>query len=72
MLRFAWLDEDDYESDDVVMISVPFSDSCTLPENLDDLLTRCDDLNIPVMLDFAYLNISLGLKIDLTHPVLSI
>ena len=66
--KFAWLDEDELREGDVVMISVPFSDSCTLPENLEDLLTKCDDLNIPVMLDFAYLNIAVGLKIDLTHP----
>ena len=66
--RFAWLDEDEIRSDDVILISVPFSDSCTLPENLDDLLTKCDKLGVPVMLDFAYLNISLGLKVDLTHP----
>ena len=60
--RFAWLDEDDIRSDDVVLIeSVPFSDSCTLPENLDDLLTRCDNLGVPVMLDFAYLNLAVGL-----------
>ena len=58
--RFAWLDEDDIREGDVVLISVPFSDTGDLPEHLDQLLDDCEKLNVPVMLDMAYLNLSSG------------
>jgi hypothetical protein len=39
---------------------------------LEDLLCECDRLEIPVMLDFAYLNLTVGSAfdhaIDLSHP----
>lgn len=66
--KFAWLDEDDLKEGDVLLLSVPFSDTCAVPENIEDMLDKCDRLNIPVMLDFAYLNISVSLKINLEHP----
>lgn len=70
--RFAWLDEDSIREGDVVLISVPFSDTGDRPEDLDSLLDRCDGLQVPVMLDMAYLNItspeSFPYAIDLEHP----
>jgi hypothetical protein len=56
--RFAWIDEDDLRANDVVLISVPFADTGDIPTDLDQLLDRCDELNIPVMLDFAYINLT--------------
>jgi len=66
--RFAWLDEDDIKEGDALLISIPFSDSCTVPDNLEEILNKCDELELPVMLDFAYLNISVALKVNLEHP----
>jgi hypothetical protein len=66
--KFAWLDEDDLKMGDVLLISVPFSDTCAVPDNIEGMLNKCDRLNIPVMLDFAYLNISVPLKVNLEHP----
>ena len=65
--RFAWLDEDDVREGDVLLLSVPFSDTGDIPKNLETLLTECDRKNVPVMLDLAYLNLSTNLDIDLTH-----
>ena len=70
--RFAWLDEDSIRAGDVVLISVPFSDTGDLPDGLDDILDACDRHGVPVMLDMAYLNIaspeSFPYHIDLGHP----
>ena len=70
--RFAWLDEDSIREGDVVLISVPFSDTGDLPDGLDTLLNDCDRLRVPVMLDMAYLNIaspeSFPYAIDLGRP----
>tara|TARA_Y100000817_G_C16676686_1_gene463989 strand:- start:87 stop:704 length:618 start_codon:yes stop_codon:yes gene_type:complete len=66
--NFAWLDEDDIKGNDVVLISVPFSDTGDIPVNLEDMLNDCDNHNVPVMLDLAYINIAKGLTINLEHP----
>jgi hypothetical protein len=56
--RFAWLDEDEIRAGDVVLISVPFSDTGDIPMNLNEMLDECERLNVPVMLDMAYLNLA--------------
>lgn len=58
--NFAWLDEDDICRGDVVLISVPFSDTGDIPPNFDSILDACDDLEVPVMLDLAYVNLTVG------------
>ena len=64
---FAWLDEDDIREGDVVLISVPFSDTGSLPYNLEELLDECDRNNVHVMIDLAYINIAVGMEINLEH-----
>jgi hypothetical protein len=70
--KFAWLDEDQIRSGDALLISVPFSDTGDMPENLNNILDECDRLEVPVMLDFAYLNLttvqSFDHSIDLARP----
>lgn len=66
--NFAWLDDDDIKSNDVLLISAPFSDTGAIPQNLDRILTECDEKQVPVMLDLAYVSLSVNQKIDLTHP----
>lgn len=70
--KFALLDQDELRSGDVVLISVPFADTGDIPLDLDAVLDRCDVLDIPVMLDFAYLNLTapdaFAHSIDLTRP----
>jgi hypothetical protein len=66
--KFAWLDEDDIKEGDVLLISVPFSDTGSIPNELEKILTSCDEKLVPVMLDFAYLNLAVNFKLDVTHP----
>lgn len=66
--RFAWLDDDEIKEGDVLAISVPFSQTGGVPENLDEVLTECDKKSVPVLLDLAYINIAKGLDINLEHP----
>lgn len=58
--HFAWLDEDEIRAGDVMLISVPFSDTGDLPMSLTELLDECERLDVPVMLDMAYLNLATG------------
>lgn len=50
---------------DVVVMSCPFSGTGNLPQNFYEILSQCDRLEIPVMLDLAYINISCIDDLDL-------
>ena len=65
--NFAWLDDDEIKEGDVLIISVPFSQTGNVPEDLEEILDQCDEKSVPVMIDMAYLNISTGLEVNLDH-----
>lgn len=58
---------DDLSQGDALIISCPFSDTGRTPEDLEYLLSQCDELNIPVLLDMAYLPLSKGTTINVRH-----
>lgn len=66
--NFAWLHEDKIREGDVLLISVPFSDTGSIPNDLEKVLTDCDNASVPVMLDFAYINLAVNFALDVTHP----
>lgn len=65
--RFAWLEDEELREGDALVISAPFSDTCEIYPNLENILSECDNKNIPVLLDLAYINLATGLEIDLNH-----
>ena len=56
-------DPNDISNDELVVMSVPFSDTGNVPEHYDDIMTHCEKNNVPVLLDMAY--ISLAVKLDI-------
>lgn len=52
---------------DVVVMSCPFSGNGTIPKDFYNILEKCNDLSIPVMLDLAYINISNLQELDLRY-----
>ena len=52
------IDPSNLETNDVVVMSCPFSGTGGIPDNFYEILQKCSDLSIPVMLDLAYINIS--------------
>jgi len=66
--RFAWLEDEELAEGDALVISAPFSDTCEIYPNLEEILTECDDKNIPVLLDLAYINLAINIEINLNHP----
>ncbi len=52
---------------DVVVMSCPFSNTGNIPNNFYTVLEKCNELDIPVLLDMAYINISCINELDLTH-----
>lgn len=70
--RFAWINDAPLGPDDVVVVSCPFSDTGAIPEGLDDILSECDRLSIPVLIDMAYISISDITELDLSHPCIHV
>ena len=52
---------------DVVVMSCPFSGTGNLPPGFYDILKQCDEHNVPVMLDMAYIGISNMTQLDLSY-----
>ena len=67
MREFSWIDEDDLREGDVVVVSMPFSDTGNIPTDYDKVMTRCTQLDIPVLIDMAYLNISVHTQFNLHY-----
>ena len=64
--NFAWLDEEDIDENDVVLTSVPFSDTGDTHILHDFVLNQCEKKNVPVMLDLAYINLTKHHNVDLS------
>ena len=55
------------ESGDFMIISVPFSDSGNEPNNLEEILNECEQKNIPVWIDAAYMVMAGDITLDLRY-----
>ena len=68
---WEWLDDAPLDGNDVLMISLPFSDTGNTPKDLDLLLDQCDKLKIPVLLDCAYLGVCSGIDFNLDRECIT-
>ncbi len=68
----AYMDEDQIQKGDVVVMSCPFSDTGNLPPNFYSILEACEQLDVPVMLDMAYINISNLKQLDISFNCIKV
>lgn len=66
-LSWAYLDDERLNKGDVVIISLPFSDTGNAHEEMDEILESCNRLNIPVLLDCAYFGVCKNINFDFNH-----
>jgi hypothetical protein len=65
---FEWLEDiSTLSKNDVLVMSVPFADTGIVPFDLYHILDRCEELEVPVLLDLAYINLSIGLELNLDY-----
>lgn len=64
---WKYIEDSALDKNDVVIVSLPFSDTGNKHKDLDKLLETCDALDIPVLLDCAYFGICADIEIDLDH-----
>ncbi len=55
---WAWIEDGDILENDVVAVSMPFSDTGGIPHGYQCVMEQCEQLNVPVMIDMAYVNLS--------------
>tara|TARA_R100000027_G_scaffold31341_1_gene22981 strand:- start:352 stop:1260 length:909 start_codon:yes stop_codon:yes gene_type:complete len=58
---------DQLQSNDCLIISCPFADTGAEHPHMNEILARCDQLKVPVLLDLAYINIAQDITVDLKH-----
>jgi hypothetical protein len=65
---WSWLGSvEDLQPGDALVLSIPFCDTVLQRDNYNNLMTRCCELGIPVLLDLCYYIISNDLDIDLNY-----
>jgi len=68
---WKFIEDDALDSNDAVVISYPFSDTGNKHYLHDDILRRCTELNIPVLIDCVFSGVSSGLEFDFRYPCIT-
>jgi hypothetical protein len=68
--RWAHLEDDELRKDDALALSFPFYSDGGVPRNYRQLLDRCQELGVPVLIDAAYFGTCYGVTFDYSHPAI--
>ena len=63
--NLVFLEEDDLDSNDIVVMSLPYSGNGSYYPEHEKFFDKCDELNIPVFIDGAYF----GISRDIEYPL---
>lgn len=66
-LNWAYIEDDQLRDNDVVIISLPFSDTGNMHEQMHSVLKICNTLEIPVLIDCAYFGVCNGISFDFSY-----
>ena len=70
-IPFEYLEDSELQSGDALVLSLPFSGNGSTYPNTDQILTKCTELGIPVLIDAAYIGIANFITIDLRHKCIT-
>ena len=68
---WAWLEDDDIQRHDAVVISLPFADTGNEHVAMRDVLSQCDKLGVPVLIDCAYFGICREIRFAFDYDCIS-
>lgn len=68
---WKYLEDDEIDKNDAVVISLPFSDTGNRHNNMDTVLEQCCQLGVPVLIDCAFFGICQGLDFDFSWPCIT-
>ena len=69
---FAFIEDAPVQRGDAIVISLPFSDSGGRHPLMDEVIAACNRLEVPVLVDCAYMNISKGIEFDFNQPCIDV
>ena len=69
--NWAWLEEAPLHKNDAVIISLPLSDTGDKHSLYHELMRKCSNLDIPVLVDCAYYGSCRHIHIDLAYPCIT-
>jgi hypothetical protein len=68
--NWVYLEDDDLQENDAVVLTCPFYENGGIPRNFYQLLDRCLELDVPVMIDAAYFGTCYDISFDYSHPAI--
>lgn len=68
---WAFLEDGELQPTDAVVISMPFSDTGNQHPNMQHILDRAAELNVPVLVDCAFFGICANINFDFDHPAIT-
>lgn len=70
--KWAYLDDDSLCANDAVVVSLPFADTGNRhPSYTQEMLDRCHELGVPVLIDCAFFGICGNIDFDFSHPAIT-
>ena len=68
---WCYLNDQDLDANDAVIISLPFSDTGNIHPDTQRILDRCSKLGIPVLIDCAFVGICAKIEFDFDQPCIT-
>jgi len=65
--NWLFIEDSELDENDAVVISLPFSDTGNKHINHDEILNKCDELGIPVLIDCCFAFVSKGVDFNFNH-----
>lgn len=69
--QWCFLEEQDISQSDAVILSFPFSGNGSIYPQYQEIIDRCDRLEVPVLIDACYYPISHGITLDVSAPCIT-
>lgn len=68
---WAFIEDEPLDSNDAVVMSMPFSDSGEVHPDADRVIDECGTLGIPVLIDSAFWGLSSGIEFNYDRPAIT-
>lgn len=69
--NWAYIEDAPLHKNDAVVISLPFADTGNVHEEYFNLMRKCCELSIPVLIDCAYFGVCRNINIDVAYPCIT-
>lgn len=69
--HWQWIEDAPLHKNDAVVISLPFANTGNKHEHYHDLMRKCSELGVPVLVDCAYFGVCRSEHIDVAYPCIT-